>query len=62
MKVELSSRYEVGDETIEDNSGIEVKGKVIKVAWYEKDFHYLIEYKNEERKWVSEKTLENSFC
>lgn len=63
MKVEVVSKYEVGDKTVEEaRSGAAIKGKVIKVQWERKDFWYLIEHEDETRKWVQEQTLEDAFC
>lgn len=63
MKVEVISKYEVGDETAEEaKNGTAIKGKVIKVKWRSKDFWYLIEHNDETRKWVSERDLEDAFC
>ena len=63
MKVEVVSKYEVGDETVEEApSGVAIRGKVIKVKWCMKDFWYLVEYEDETRKWVQEQTLEDAFC
>lgn len=63
MKIELESKYEVGDKTREEApSGVAIRGKVIKVKWCMNDFWYLIEHEDETRLWVSEQELEDAFC